>query len=78
MRSPSGDVRIDPATQHAFKTPRIGRVSANGQFEIVWTGVKPEQPVPYPATRTTTAWRAFLHDLYTGWGHEWTASELPD
>src|SRR5690606_19007472 len=32
MLAPGGDVRIDPATQHTFKTPRIGRVQADGQF----------------------------------------------
>ena len=34
--APGGPVRIDPGTQHAFKRPRIGRVAADGQFEIVW------------------------------------------
>ena len=73
MRSPGGEVRIDPATQHTFKTPRIGQVQADGQFEIVWTAAKPEPPIPYPASRTTEEWRALLHDLYTGWGNHWAA-----
>ena len=73
MRAPSGDVRIDPATQHTLKTPRIGQVQPDGQFEIVWTAAKPEPPIPYPASRTTEEWRAFLHDLYTGWGNQWAA-----
>ena len=72
-RSPGGDVRIDPATQHTFKTPRIGRVQPDGQFEIIWTAAKPEQPIPYPASRTTEQWRALLHDLYVGWGNRWSA-----
>jgi urea transport system substrate-binding protein len=73
MRSPGGDVRIDAATQHTFKTPRIGRVTGDGQFEIVWTAAKPEKPIPYPASRTTEQWRAYLHDLYAGWGDQWAA-----
>jgi urea transport system substrate-binding protein len=73
LRAPEGDVRIDAATQHTFKTPRIGRVQNDGQFEIVWTAAKPQQPIPYPASRTTELWRAYLHDLYTGWGDQWSA-----
>ena len=73
MLSPGGDVRIDPATQHTFKTPRIGKVQPDGQFEIVWTAAKPEPPQPYPASRSTADWKAFLHDLYTGWGNRWSA-----
>jgi urea transport system substrate-binding protein len=74
MRAAEGDVRIDPATQHTFKTPRIGRVKGDGQFEIVWTAATPEKPVPYTASRTTEQWRAYLHDLYAGWGNQWEAS----
>lgn len=73
MMAPEGEVRIDPATQHTFKTPRIGRVQSDGQFEIVWTAVKPQPPAPYPPSRTTAAWKALLHDLYSGWGNQWSA-----
>jgi urea transport system substrate-binding protein len=73
MRAPSGEVRIDPATQHTFKTPRIGRISEDGQFEVLWTAAQPERPQPYPPSRTTAEWKAFLHDLYTGWGNQWAA-----
>jgi urea transport system substrate-binding protein len=73
MRSPGGDVRIDAATQHTFKTPRIGRVLADGQLEVVWTAAKPVAPEPFPASRSTAEWRAFLHDLYAGWGNKWFA-----
>jgi urea transport system substrate-binding protein len=73
MQAPSGDVRIDPATQHTFKTPRIGRIVANGQFEIVWTAASPEAPQPYPGSRTSEEWKGFLHDLHAGWGSQWAA-----
>jgi len=75
LKAPHGEVRIDPATQHTFKTARIGRVKPDGQFEVVWTAARPEAPMPYPASRTTAEWRALLHDLYTGWGDQWSAPE---
>jgi urea transport system substrate-binding protein len=73
LHGPGGEVRIDPATQHTFKTPRIGKVCADGQFEVVWTAAKPVRPIPYPSSRTTEEWKAFLHDLYTGWAVRWAA-----
>jgi urea transport system substrate-binding protein len=73
MQAPEGEVRIDPSTQHTFKTPRIGRILPDGQFEVVWTATKPEAPLPYPRTRTAEQWQAFLHDLYAGWNGHWSA-----
>ena len=70
---PDGEVRLDPDTQHCYKTPRIGQVKSDGQFEIVWTAPAPIEPEPYPPTRSAEAWRAFLHDLYTSWGGNWAA-----
>jgi urea transport system substrate-binding protein len=79
LKGPGGEVRIDPDTQHCFRTPRIGRIQADGQFKVVWTAPEPVRPEPYPNSRTAEAWRAFLHDLYTGWGNRWAApqAELP-
>lgn len=79
IESPGGLVRTDSATQHLFKTPRIGQITSAGQFEIVWTAAKLEPPLPYPASRTTEQWRALLHDLFTGWGNRWSApkSKIP-
>jgi urea transport system substrate-binding protein len=73
MAAPEGEVRIDPSTQHLFKTPRIGRILASGQFEIAWTSARPEAPLPYPRTRTPEQWKAFLHELKAGWGGNWAA-----
>ncbi len=73
IKAPEGDVRIDAGTQHTYKLPRIGKVLATGQFEVVWTAAKPEAPQPYPISRTAEQWRALLHDLYTGWGNQWAA-----
>lgn len=73
MQSPGGNVRIDPKTQHTFKTPRIGRIQADGQFEIIWIAAKPESPIPYPASRTTEKWTTLIESLYTDWGGQWAA-----
>jgi urea transport system substrate-binding protein len=75
LKAPEGEVRIDPDTQHLYKTPRIGRIRGDGQFDIVWTAPEPVRPDPYPPTRTAAEWRAFLHDLYTGWGNQWVAPQ---
>jgi urea transport system substrate-binding protein len=75
LSSPAGEVRIDPATQHAYKTPRIGRIAQDGQFEIVWTADNPVAPEPYPAERSAEAWRAVLHDLQRSWYGQWAAPQ---
>jgi urea transport system substrate-binding protein len=71
--APEGEVTIDPDTHHAFKTPRVGRIDANGQFELVLNEVKPELPVPFPPPRSRKDWEQFLEGLYTGWGNQWEA-----
>jgi urea transport system substrate-binding protein len=75
LKGPGGEVQVDPDTQHCFRTPRIGQIQADGQFKVVWTAPEPVRPEPYPTSRTAEAWRAFLHDLYTGWGNRWAAPE---
>ncbi|MEC7502420.1 MAG: transporter substrate-binding protein [Planctomycetota bacterium] len=70
---PGGELRIDPATQHAYRKPRIGKVLEDGQFEIIWEADEAVKPEPYPSSRTASAWRAALHDLYRGWQNKWSA-----
>jgi urea transport system substrate-binding protein len=45
--APGGKVKIDEKNQHVWKTVRIGKVKADGQFEEVWNSGKPVQPDPY-------------------------------
>ncbi len=45
--APQGDVWIDPQTNHAFLTPRIGRSNVLGHFEVVYAARQPVQPDPY-------------------------------
>lgn len=73
LDAPDGEIRVDADTQHCYRTPRVGRIKADGSFEVVWSASSPVRPEPYPATRTAEQWRAFLHDLYTGWGNQWSA-----
>jgi len=73
LSAPDGKVRIDADTQHCWKTPRIGQIQESGQFKIVWSAADAIAPDPYPPSRSTDAWRAFLHDLHAGWGGRWSA-----
>ena len=73
IKGPGGEVRIDPDTQHSYRTPRIAQIQPDGQFKVVWTAAAPVKPDPYPNSRTAEAWRAYLHDMYTGWGNQWAA-----
>jgi urea transport system substrate-binding protein len=73
VNGPGGEIRVDSDTQHCYRTPRIAQITPDGTFKVVWTAPAPVKPDPYPATRSAEAWRAFLHDLYAGWGNQWAA-----
>lgn len=73
LDAPSGPTRVDPDTQHLYKTPRIGQMRGTKQFQIVWTASAPLEPEPFPRSRTVAEWNAFLTDLRRGWGDRWTA-----
>jgi len=47
FRAPQGEVMLDPLNFHAFLTPRIGRSTKQGEFEIVKQSNTPIQPDPY-------------------------------
>jgi urea transport system substrate-binding protein len=69
--APGGVVYVEPENQHTWKVVRIGRIRADGQFDVVWTSEKPIRPVPYPIYRSREEWTAFLDGLYRGWGGAW-------
>lgn len=48
LAAPEGVVAIDAATQHLWKPVRIGKVRADGQFEIVWQSEHNMAPAPFP------------------------------
>jgi urea transport system substrate-binding protein len=64
-------VYIDALTHHTWKTVRIGRIRADGQFDIVWNSGRPVRPTPFPAYRSRTEWEAFLSTLFNRWGGRW-------
>ncbi|MFF6785213.1 urea ABC transporter substrate-binding protein [Streptomyces sp. NPDC012510] len=47
LDAPEGKVTVDGATQHVYKTARIGRIGSEGLIEEVWNSGKPIEPDPY-------------------------------
>jgi branched-chain amino acid transport system substrate-binding protein len=47
--APQGPVSVDPENNHAFLTPRLGRSTAEGSFDIFWEAPEPVKPDPYLA-----------------------------
>lgn len=45
--APEGKVTVDGATQHLYKTARIGEIGADGLIKEVWDSGKPIEPDPY-------------------------------
>lgn len=45
--APEGKVTVDGASQHVYKTARIGRIGADGLIEEVWNSGGPVKPDPY-------------------------------
>lgn len=48
--APEGPVLIDDDNNHAWLTPRIGRLNAHGVFDVVWDAGELVRPDPYLAT----------------------------
>ncbi|CAN5629440.1 hypothetical protein BH11PLA2_BH11PLA2_13030 [soil metagenome] len=72
---PGGETRIDPDSQHCWKTPRIGQIQGDGTFKVNLSATEPILPQPYPKSRKASDWKGLLHDLYTGWGNQWSAPD---
>jgi urea transport system substrate-binding protein len=47
LDAPQGAVWIDGQTQHAFLTPRIGRSTITGEFDVIYAAREPVMPDPY-------------------------------
>lgn len=60
LNAPEGMVAIDPDTRHLWKTPRIGKIRPDGQFDIVWDAGKPQKPVPFPRYRFRDEWLTLM------------------
>jgi len=69
--APGGIVSIDPENQHTWKTVRVGRIRADGQFDVVWTSENPVRPLPFPDSKSRSQWETSLSDLYQRWNNRW-------
>jgi len=58
MAAPQGIVAVDFNTGHLWKTVRIGRARADGQFDIVWQSEAAVHPAPFPFYRSRPEWLA--------------------
>ena len=69
--APEGIIAIDGYNHHTWKYSRIGKINADGQFDIVWSSKKSIYPVPFPF-KTPDEWDGIMHELYAGWGDKWS------
>lgn len=60
LRAPGGIVVVGANTRHTWKTARIGRTRADGQFDIVWESSGLIAPEPFPRYRTREQWGRLL------------------
>ena len=73
LNAPEGIVTVDPNNRHLWKTPRIGKVNAHHQFDIVWSLDHAIRPYPYPIFINKAEYRKLLETLYMQWGEHWSA-----
>jgi urea transport system substrate-binding protein len=71
LNAPEGVVSVDDETQHTWRPVYVGRIRADGQFDLVRSYEKPVRPIPYPNSRSHAEWDAFLNGLYKNWGDSW-------
>ena len=73
VKTPLGELRINPANGHAVKTIAIGQIGADGGVQVVWAAPKPVGATPYPESRSRADWEALLTKLQHDWGGKWEA-----
>jgi urea transport system substrate-binding protein len=71
--APEGLVSVDVHTRHLWKPVRLGRINAQGQFDIVWSSNETVRPVPFPSYKNPRQWQEYQLSLYQGWGGHWSA-----
>lgn len=62
MVAPEGIVSVDFTNNHLWKTVRIGKARANGQFDVVWQFGQPVRPAAFPFYRPRLEWAAIQKD----------------
>ncbi|MGR3316968.1 MAG: transporter substrate-binding protein, partial [Candidatus Anammoxibacter sp.] len=73
--APEGFVHFHPENNHILKFTRIGKIKADGQFDIIWTSETIIRPRPYPSYRTKEEWDQIVLDFYKGWNNNWARVE---
>ncbi len=68
MNAPEGVISIDESTLHTWRPVYIGRIRADGQFDVVWSSEKAVRPIPFPVSRPRVSWESFLNGLFQSWG----------
>ncbi|HUX90864.1 MAG TPA: ABC transporter substrate-binding protein [Gallionellaceae bacterium] len=61
LNAAEGMVSVEPENRHLWKTPRIGKVRPDGQFDIVWEAGQAQEPIPFPSYRLHDEWLRLLH-----------------
>ncbi len=56
FEAPQGRVRIDPDNHHAELWARIGRINAEGKFDVIWQSETRVKPDPYFVTSAHDEW----------------------
>jgi urea transport system substrate-binding protein len=69
---PGGPIFVDPVLLNTHRTTRIGRVRADGQFDVVASSGNPVAPEIFPKSRTPAEWESLLQSLYKQWGNSWS------
>jgi urea transport system substrate-binding protein len=72
LAAPEGIIAVDPETQHTWRPVFIGRIRADGQFDVVWSSRAAVRPVPFPISRSRADWERLVADLFRAWGGRWT------
>lgn len=63
FQSPQGMIKVDEQNHHTYLWPRIGRVNAVGQFEIVEESLHSVKPDPYLVEHISQEWSSRPHLL---------------
>ena len=63
LAAPEGIISVDPQTLHLWKYARIGRMRADGRFEILWSSGRAVRPQPFPSYRSPREWTGLIEAL---------------
>jgi len=74
--APEGIISLGLSSQHTWKHSRIGKVTVDGQFDIVWESEKLIRPNPYPLKILRDEAEQLTGVLYGRWGEHWAAPQV--